>query len=112
MFISKHAYIFALVLIFAADAFAGDSTFVGVWRFVKEVDYRSDGSVVQIGPSKGYSGLVIFTEDGFVSGQIYPIGRTWKPSTATREEFQAMLDFSTAGFGRYEVDWAKKQILI
>src|SRR5262245_34168631 len=114
MLFRRHVYIaiVAIICVFGADSWSMDSSFVGVWRFVKEVDRRADGSVVQIGPSKGYIGLLIFSEDGYVSGQIYPVGRTWKPSTATREEFQSTLDFSTAGFGRYQIDLTKKQILI
>jgi lipocalin-like protein len=83
---------------------------VGVWRFVKEIDYKLDGSKIDIVPPDGYVGQIIYTADGFMSAQIFPTGRTWKPATATIKDLKSTLDLSTSYFGRYEIDPVKKQV--
>lgn len=83
---------------------------VGIWRFVKEIDYKLDGSKIDLVPPDGYVGQIIYTTDGFMSAQIFPRGRTWKPENATLKDLQSTLDLSTSYFGRYEIDAVKKQV--
>ena len=87
-----------------------EESVVGVWRFVKEIDYRSDGSQIELVPPDGYMGQIIYTADGFMSAQIFPRGRTWKPARATLKDLKSTLDLSTSYFGRYEIDPVKKQV--
>lgn len=103
-------FLFVIVLCFSSIEVFAEQDVVGVWRFVKEIDYRADGSTVEFVPPDGYTGQLIYTEDGFMSAQIIPRGRTWKPSNATLKDLQSTFDLSTSYFGRYEIDWAKKQV--
>jgi len=76
----------------------------GVWRFQGEVDTRADGSVVSIGPVAGYSGLLVYTADGYVSVNIMPKDRKWKGDSGSESQLRETIETATAYFGRYEVD--------
>ena len=76
----------------------------GVWRFQSEVDTRADGSVATIGPAAGYSGLLVYTSDGYVSVNIMPKDRKWKGDSASESQLRETIETGTAYFGRYEVD--------
>jgi hypothetical protein len=97
------------LLLTAASAVADGSRpqLQGVWRFQKEIDRRSDGSVVTVGPTFGYEGLLIYTADGFMSGTLMPKGRKWTPDHATDAELRETVQTGTAYSGRYEVDPTK-----
>jgi len=95
-----------LALLYAAPARAEHPSLVGAWRFVSEVDRRADGTEIDVVPRDGYVGLIVYTQDGFMSGQMFPRGRTWKPATATLDDLRRTIDLSTSYFGRYEVDRA------
>jgi hypothetical protein len=100
----------AIVFVAWCEACIAEENVVGVWRFVKEIDYRSDGSQVDYVPPDGYVGQIIYTADGFMSAQIFPRGRKWKPANATLKDLQSTMDLSTSYFGRYEIDPVKKQV--
>jgi hypothetical protein len=103
--------IFIMLTCFAfVEVSIAEENVVGVWRFVKEIDYKSNGSKIELVPADGYVGQIIYTADGFMSAQIFPRGRTWKPETATMKDLKSTLDLSTSYFGRYEIDSVKKQI--
>jgi hypothetical protein len=99
----------SIICFVSIEVFAEENV-VGVWRFVKEIDYRSDGSTIELVPPDGYIGQLIYTQDGFMSAQIFPRERTWKPATATLKDLKSTIDLSTSYFGRYEIDWTKKQV--
>jgi hypothetical protein len=82
----------------------------GVWRFEKEVDTRADGTVVAIGPTKGYAGLLIYTANGHMSATVMPARRPWTISRATEEELRETAESGTAYTGRYEVDTAAHKV--
>lgn len=104
--------IFVMIICVACiEVCFAEDNFVGVWRFVKEIDYKSDGTKVESVPPEGYVGQIIYTADGFMSAQIFPRGRTWKPANATLKDLQSTLDLSTSYFGRYEIDPIKKQVM-
>ena len=94
----------SLVLSLVAPAPDPRALLVGVWRFQEEIDTRTDGSVVSVGPAQGYAGLVIYTADGFMSGTLMPRGRTWAVGSAKAEQTRETLVMGTAYSGRYEVD--------
>ena len=87
-----------------------DTALEGVWRFVEEVDQRSDGSVVKTGPAAGYDGLLIFTSSGYMSSTIMPNGRTWRRETVTPAELRDTFEGASAHAGRYECDTAKHTV--
>jgi len=105
----KFLFVVLISFVFIQISVAEESV-VGVWRFVKEIDYKSDGSKIDIVPPDAYVGQIIYTADGYMSGQIFPRGRTWKPETATIKDLKSTLDLSTSYFGRYEIDPVKKQV--
>jgi hypothetical protein len=84
-----------------------DTGLVGVWRFVEEVDHRADGSLIKTGPAAGYTGLLIFTADGYMSSTIMPKGRTWRRETVTPSQLRDTFEEASAHAGRYEPDSAK-----
>ena len=84
----------------------------GVWRFVDEVDRRSDGSLVETGPALGYTGILIFTGSGYMSSTIIPKGRTWRREAVTPLELRETFEGASAHAGRYEVDSAKHVVRI
>jgi hypothetical protein len=77
----------------------------GVWRYLKEVDTRSDGSTIDV-PGPPYAGFIIYTPDGFVAANVMPKARTWSSGSATFEELResTVVGAATAYAGRYEVD--------
>lgn len=79
---------------------------VGTWRYVGEVDRHADGTLADLVPRAGYDGLLVYTKNGYVTAQIYPKGRPWKPASASREELQATFDLSASYFGTYTVNAA------
>jgi hypothetical protein len=85
-------------------------TLQGVWRFVEEIDHRSDGSLVTTGPAAGYDGLLIFTANGYMSSTIMPRGRTWRRDSVTPAELRATFEGASAHAGRYEADFAKHTV--
>jgi hypothetical protein len=99
-----------LICFLLIEVSVAEENIVGVWRFVKEVDYKSDGSKIDIVPPDGYVGQIIYTADGFMSGQIFPTGRKWTPATATIKDLKSTIDLSTSYFGRYEIDPVKNQV--
>jgi hypothetical protein len=82
----------------------------GVWRFEKEVDTRADGTVVTIGPTQGYTGLIIYTASGHMSATVMPSKRAWTISQATPDELRETAESGTAYTGRYEVDPAAHKV--
>jgi lipocalin-like protein len=82
----------------------------GVWRFVEEVDHRSDGSIIKTGPAAGYTGVLIFTGSGYMSSTIMPKGRTWRRETVTPPELRDTFEGASAHAGRYECDTAKHTV--
>lgn len=111
MLTRKKACFSIIILIwFAATVWPAEPNLVGVWRFVKEIDRHADGSVMEVVPPDAYTGQVIYTEDGYMSAQIFPTGRTWKPDTATLKDLKRTMDLSTSYFGRYEVDASTSQV--
>ena len=82
----------------------------GVWRFVKEVDHRPDGSLIKTGPAAGYDGLLIFTSSGYMSSTIMPKGRTWRRESVTPAELRDTFEGASAHAGRYECDTAKHTV--
>jgi len=87
-----------------------DTALQGVWRFVDEVDHRADGSLIKTGPPSGYSGLLIFTSNGYMSSTIMPKGRTWRRETVTPSELRETFEGASAHAGRFEPDTAKHAI--
>ncbi|HTY42368.1 MAG TPA: lipocalin-like domain-containing protein [Thermoanaerobaculia bacterium] len=83
---------------------------VGTWRYVGEVDRHADGTVADLVPRAGYEGLLVYTANWYVTAQIYPKGRTWKPGSVTREELQTTFDLSASYFGTYTVNAAAGEI--
>lgn len=81
-----------------------EPSLVGTWHFVREVDRRADGTPADV-PAE-YDGLLVYTADGFVSAQIFPRGRSWKPSSASLKELRSGFELATSHFGRYTVDSA------
>ena len=77
----------------------------GVWRYLKEVDTRSDGSTINV-PGPQYAGFIIYTPDGFVAANVMPKARTWSSGSATIDELResTVVGATTAYAGRYEVD--------
>ena len=77
----------------------------GVWRYLKEVDTRSDGSTINV-PGPQYAGFIIYTSDGFVAANVMPKARTWSSGSATIDELResTVVGAATAYAGRYEVD--------
>src|ERR1700747_2928533 len=59
----------------------------GVWRYLKEVDTRSDGSTIEV-PGPQYAGFIIYTHDGFVAANVMPKARTWSSGSATIDELR------------------------
>jgi hypothetical protein len=101
--------IIALTSLFALNATpllaAGDATrLVGVWRYLREVDTRPDGSPAPTAASSDTQGLLIYTADGFMSVTLMPKGRKWSTDTATIAELRETVGNGTAYAGRYEVD--------
>jgi len=60
----------------------GAARLPGVWRYLKEVDTRSDGSTINV-PAPQYAGFIIYTPDGFVAANVMPNARTWSSGSAT-----------------------------
>lgn len=87
-----------------------DAAVEGVWRFVEEVDHRSDGSLIKTGPAAGYNGLLIFTSNGYMSSTIMPKGRSWRRGTVTAAELRDTFEGASAHAGRYECDTAKHTV--
>src|SRR5262245_27360087 len=106
---SRLLFVF-IIFVALLNVSSADENVAGVWRFVKEIDYKSDGSKIELVPPDGYVGQIIYTADGFMSGQIFPRGRTGKPENATMKDLKSTLDLSTSYFGRYEIDPVKKQV--
>src|ERR1700759_3562490 len=77
----------------------------GVWRYLKEVDTRLDGSTINV-PAPQYAGFIIYTSDGFVAANVMPKERTWSSESATIDELResSVVGAATAYAGRYEVD--------
>ena len=77
----------------------------GVWRYLKEVDTRSDGSTINV-PGPQYAGFIIYTSDGFVAANVMPKARTWSSGSATIDELResTVVGAATAYAGHYEVD--------
>ena len=82
---------------------------VGTWTFVSSTTKLPDGS-----PAWGTNpkGLLIFTENGYFSSQIVrsdlPKFATQNRAQGTPEENKAVVQGSSATFGTYTVDEAKK----
>ncbi len=87
-----------------ASAQRRDRALEGVWRYVEEVDRRTDGSVVKTSPTAGYDGLLIFTPNGFMSSTLMPKGRTWRRESVTPAEVRSTFEAASAHAGRYEPD--------
>jgi len=108
-------YVLAVVLLLlqatgiASAAQQRDTSLEGVWRFVEEVDRRSDGSVVKTGPADGYNGLLIFA-NGYMSSTIMPKGRSWRRDTVSPAELRETFEDASAHAGRYEPDSVKRTI--
>lgn len=104
--------LFFVILVFVVliEVCNAEENVVGVWRFVKEIDYKLDGSKIDLVPPDGYVGQIIYTADGFMSAQIFPRGRRWTPTNATIKDLKSTIDLSTSYFGRYEIDPVKKQV--
>jgi Lipocalin-like domain len=94
----------AIAMLSVARAADEKSSLLGVWRFQGEVDTRADGSVATVGPAEGYSGLLVYTADGYVSVNIMPKERKWKADSANLPQLRETVETGTAYFGRFEVD--------
>ena len=111
MFHRRHAiYCFLILIWLATNAWSAEPNLVGVWKFVKEVDRHADGSILEGAPPDGYKGQIIYTSNGYMSVQIFPVGRKWLLGTATREDLKNTLYLSSSYFGRYEVDTAASEV--
>lgn len=101
----------AVALMTTARLAADDrSAFVGVWRFVGEVDTRADGSPAPTSAPGDAQGLLVYTADGFMSVNIMPKGRAWSTDSATLAELRETVGNGTAYAGRYEVDSANHTV--
>lgn len=83
---------------------------IGTWKFVGEVDRLADGRPANIAPKAGYDGLLVYTPTGYVTAQIYPRGRTWKPTSVMPEELRTTFDLSASYFGTYTANPAAGEI--
>ena len=101
---SMLALVLAVLGVAAPLAADDQHRLVGVWRFLREVDTKADGSPAPVAALSDCDGLLIYTADGFVSVNIMPKGRTWSTDTATLDEFRETVGNGTAYAGRYEVD--------
>ncbi len=72
----------------------------GVWRLLREVDTKADGSPAPVAALSDCEGLLIYTADGFMSVNIMPKGRTWSTDTATIDELRETVGNGTAYAGR------------
>src|SRR5262245_2160657 len=80
LFERRHAGIcFFTLILFGINVWFAEPDLVGVWKFVKEVDRHADGSILEGAPPEGYKGQIIYTSNGYMSVQIFPVGRNWKP---------------------------------
>lgn len=93
----------ALLLPTAAAAQAPQSI-VGVWRFVGETDSTADGKPLAFMPPTGFAGLLIYTKNGHFSAQILP------NAPAPDRSVPQLLEFSTAYFGTYVVDYRQHRV--
>ena len=59
---------------------------------------------MKVGPALGYEGMVIFTQDGFVSGTEMPRGRKWTIGSASLDELRETIGMGTANTGSYTVN--------
>jgi lipocalin-like protein len=96
----------SILVLNAATLSAADdrARLVGVWRYVREVDTRPDGSPAPATALSDTQGLLIYTADGFMSVTLMPKGRKWSTDTATIAELRETVGNGTAYAGRYEVD--------
>jgi hypothetical protein len=85
---------------------AADPRLVGVWRYVREVDTRPDGSPAPSVVLSDVEGLLVYTADGYVFVTLMPKGRTWTSGDATQSALRETVENGTAYAGRYEVDAA------
>jgi len=110
MLVSLLTALIATGIAAALPAQQRDTSIQGVWRFVEEVDHRADGSIIKTGPAAGYSGLLIFTSNGYMSSTIMPKGRTWRRESVTPSELRETFEGASAHAGRFEPDSAKHAI--
>ena len=75
----------------------------GVWQFEKEIDTRSDGTLVEI-PGEDFGGLLIYRSDGYMSVNLMAKGRRWSTDSASIEQLRTTIAEGTGYAGRYEVD--------
>jgi hypothetical protein len=97
----------------AGNGGAPDTTtanLIGTWVYVTEEDRHIDGTQAHLVPSAGYDGFLVYTENGYVTAQIYPRGRKWASDSATHEELQSTFDLSASYFGTYKVNASTGQI--
>jgi hypothetical protein len=77
---------------------------VGVWRYVGEMDTRSDGSPAPDSALSPTQGLLIYTADGFMAVVHMPEGRKWLTESASPAQLRETVGNGTAYAGRYKVD--------
>lgn len=92
----------------------GNDKFIGTWQLLSMVN-ESDSVENHLPFGKNVSGLLIYTEDGYMSAQLGQSGRNKFISSdfryGTKDEIFSAFNGYISYFGTYEIDEAKSLVV-